>query len=258
LPDRREDDVIVARPEHFPALKKVDIELPKTAAPPLKVSVPIALPGETEEEAFARIEKKKREEAEKKAAEEAEAKRLEEERLAAAKASQEAAEKAKAVEGSMLDTFASGDKLGEDLDSWCKEQGDLLPTVDKLVFALLTKREKTQPKVDCPWAAPSQFGTALSSLCNDNLVNQIGVLWGIQRYCDSIGFPKLGNEGVIQAMFRSMYKYDLAEEDAFSEWKEDESSEHQAGKLKALVQTVEWFTWLEEEEEEEEEEDYEG
>jgi hypothetical protein len=35
-----------------------------------------------------------------------------------------------------------------------------------------------------------------------------------------------------------MYKYNLAENDAF---KEDESEVHKTGKMKALIQTVDWF-----------------
>jgi hypothetical protein len=49
----------------------------------------------------------------------------------------------------------------------------------------------------------------------------------------------------------------LAEAEAFSMWKEDESSENEAGKLKAVVQTVEWFNWLEDDNDEDEEEEYE-
>ena len=42
------------------------------------------------------------------------------------------------------------------------------------------------------------------------------------------------------------------------EWKEDETEAFEKGKLKAIIQTTEWFAWLEEEDEEEEdEEDYE-
>jgi len=78
------------------------------------------------------------------------------------------------------------------------------------------------------------------------------ILWAIQKYCDKLGFPKLDDEYVVQAMFRSMYKFDLALDDAFAEWKEDESDEHSDGKLKAVIQTVNWFTWLEEDDEEEE------
>ena len=58
-------------------------------------------------------------------------------------------------------------------------------------------------------------------------------------------------------MFRSMYKYDLAEGDAFSEWKEDESEEHETGKLKAVIQTVSWFEWLDEDDDDEDDGEYE-
>lgn len=52
-------------------------------------------------------------------------------------------------------------------------------------------------------------------------------------------------------MFRSMYKFDLAEADSFDVWKEDMSPEHDRGKGKAIIQTMDWFNWLEEDEEEE-------
>ena len=52
-----------------------------------------------------------------------------------------------------------------------------------------------------------------------------------------------------------MYKYDLAEEDAFDAWKEDDSSEHEQGKLKSIIQTTDWFAWLLVEEEEDDDDD---
>ena len=66
-------------------------------------------------------------------------------------------------------------------------------------------------------------------------------------------------------MFRSMYKYDLAEAEAFDEWKEDESDMYESSKPKTLIQTMNWFEWLEaedesgedeEDDEEEEEEEF--
>jgi hypothetical protein len=54
-----------------------------------------------------------------------------------------------------------------------------------------------------------------------------------------------------------MYKYDLAENDAFAEWKEDESEVHETGKMKALIQTVDWFLWLDEDDDDDDEGDYE-
>lgn len=69
----------------------------------------------------------------------------------------------------------------------------------------------------------------------------------------------MNGEYIVQSMFRSMYKYDLVEDQAFDGWKEDESSEHEAGKMTAIVQTIDWFNWLEEEDDDsdEYEEEYE-
>ena len=157
-----------------------------------------------------------------------------------------------AAQAEFLDEFASAKKLGDDLKSWCDERRVQLPSVKKLVFQMLTEREKLNPDPDCSWAEPSKFGAALLSLVGDDIVNQMQVLWGIQMYCDKLGFPKLNDEYVVQSMFRAMYKFDLAEADAFMEWKEDESDDHEQGKMKAVIQTVDWFNWLEEDDEEEE------
>jgi hypothetical protein len=77
------------------------------------------------------------------------------------------------------------------------------------------------------------------------------------QFCNDIGFPKVNDENLVQAIFRGMYKYDLADSDAFDVWKEDMSPEHDVGKGKAIIQTMDWFNWLEEDDEEDEEEDYE-
>ena len=75
------------------------------------------------------------------------------------------------------------------------------------------------------------------------------------QYCDTLGFPKINEEYLVQCMFRAMYKYDLAEGDAFTEWKDDESEINETGKMKALIQTVDWFLWLEEEDDDDDDEE---
>lgn len=164
-----------------------------------------------------------------------------------------------ANEAELLKEFASGNKKGDELKAWCDANRVQLPSVKKLVFHMLTEQEKLNPDPDCAWAEPTKFGAAILSLVADDIVSQMQVLWGIQMYCDKLGFPKLNDEYVAQSMFRAMYKFDLAEADSFTEWKEDESDEHEQGKMKAIIQTVDWFNWLEEDDEEEEEygEDYE-
>ena len=45
----------------------------------------------------------------------------------------------------------------------------------------------------------------------------------------------MGDDYVEQEMFKCMYKYDLALDDAFEAWKEDESEAHEAGKMKTII-----------------------
>jgi eIF4-gamma/eIF5/eIF2-epsilon len=150
---------------------------------------------------------------------------------------------------SILTFFSSGDKLGDELKAWCLERK--LPLLEQLVFHMLKENEKLNPDPECGWAEPAKYGAALLALVEDNLDHQVQVLWAIQLYCESLGFPKLDGESVVQSMFRAMYKYDLAEADAFSLWKDDESDSHEKGKMTAIVQTMEWFNWLEADDEEE-------
>jgi len=220
-------------------------------APP--VEAPLTLPGEDEAAARARIEKKKKEAEEKAAAEKKAAEDAARAKAEAERAAREAAEKAAAAEGDLLATFASGEKQGEDLAAWCAEQGSVLPSVDKLVCHLLTETEKKNPSPNCEWAEPAKWGAALLSLVEDNLLAQMQVLWGIQTYCDTQGFPKVDDEYLVQGMFRSMYKYDLADDEAFEAWKEDETDAH-PGKMKAIIQTMDWFAWLEEDDDDDDEE----
>ena len=227
-----------------------------TVLPP--VEAPLTLPGEDEEAAKARLEKARLEKEAKAAKEQAE----KEEREAKEKALKEEAERkakeAAEAEATLLDEFISEKKLGKDLEQWCHDQGAVLPSVEKLVYHLLTNKEGSSPDPECPWAAPEKYGSALLSLVTDKGYEQIQVLWAIQKYCDSISFPKYKDEYVVQSMFRAMYKYDIAEPGAFDEWKEDESEENSRGKMKAVIQTMDWFAWLEEDDDESsEEEEYE-
>ena len=151
--------------------------------------------------------------------------------------------------------FTSGNKLGEDLKAWVEENCPSLPSVNQLVFNLLVEREKLNPDPECAWAEAENFGAALLTLVKDDTLSQMEVLWGIQFYCDKMGFPKLNNEYIVQAMFRSAYKFDLAEDDAFAEWKDDETEAFEKGKIKAIIQTVEWFNWLAEADDSGDEED---
>ena len=160
-------------PKHLQPKKKEEPVLPP-------VEAPLTLPGEDEEAAKARIEKKKREEeekrlAEEKAAEEEKARKAAEEAEAAAEAA-----KARELEKDLLNSFCNGSMLGADLQKWCEEQGSLLPSVEKLVYGLLSHNEKENPDPDCAWAEPDKYGTALLSIVGENTLYQVEVLWAIQ------------------------------------------------------------------------------
>lgn len=219
------------------------------------VEAPLTLPGEDEAAARTRLDKKKREEEEKAAAKRRAA---EEAAAASAAAEKEAAERASNAAGQeskLLEEFASGARLGEDLQQWCADQGSVLPTVQKLIFHLLSEKERKNPDPECAWADSERYGAALVSLVEDDADAQMQVLWALQQFCETEGFPKINDEYLVQAMFRSMYKFDLTEPDAFELWKDDESEEHSVGKMKAVIQTMEWFTWLDEDDDEEEDEE---
>lgn len=219
------------------------------------VEAPLTLPGEDEAAAKARLEKKKREDAEKAAAEQKAAEEAAATLAAAAKGAADQAAKAAALESKLLEEFVSGSKLGEELQTWCSEQASVLPTVEKLIFHLLSTTECEKPDPECGWAEPDNYGTALLSLVEDDAEAQMQVLWAIQKYCDTRGFPKTDDEYLVQVMFRAMYKLDLTEPGAFDLWKDDESEENSRGKMKAVIQTMDWFTWLEEDDDEEEDEE---
>ena len=155
---------------------------------------------------------------------------------------------------SLLTEFSNGEKLGDELKEWCANNKPL-PPIERLLFHMLKTQEKLNPDPNCGWAEPSKYGAALQYLIEENLYNQMQILWAIQLYCESLGFPKLDGESVVQSMFRAMYKYDLAEADSFIEWKEDESDAHDKGKMTTIIQTMDWFNWLEADEDDDEGDD---
>jgi len=221
--------------------------------PPLEA--PLTLPGENEAAAKVRLEKKRREEAEKTAAEQKAAEEVAATLATAEKEAADQAAKAAALESKLIEEFVSGSKLGEELQSWCSEQASVLPTVEKLIFHLLSTNECKTPDPACHWSEPENYGTALLSLVEDDAEAQMQVLWAIQKYCDTQGFPKADDEYLVQVMFRAMYKHDLAEPGAFDLWKDDESEENSKGKMKAVIQTMDWYNWLEEDDDGEDDEE---
>jgi hypothetical protein len=103
------------------------------------------------------------------------------EKAKAAEAAAEERAKAAQAETDILAEFGSGNKMGDDLKQWCQEQGSLLPSVEKLVFHLLTETEKKNPDPGCGWAEPTKYGAALLSLVEEDIYGQMQILWAIQK-----------------------------------------------------------------------------
>jgi hypothetical protein len=198
-----------------------------------------------EEDDFLSYRKKVKEEQQ--AAEPAVVEKPKEEKVSIAEVSADTTEE-------VMRAFVHGGLLGNDLKAWCDGKRLVLPTVEKLIKYFLVEHEKLNPDPDCAWAERDQYGAALVSIVDDDMFKQMQVLWAIQEYCDGLGFPSYNDESVVQSMFRSMYKYDLAEGQAFDAWKEDESETHEKGKMTAVMQTVDWFNWLEDDDDNEDEE----
>jgi len=137
---------------------------------------------------------------------------------------------------------------GEDLVSFINDNSNKLPDLETLLFSLLECYEKE----DISWVLKEKHGLGLKSLVKeDDSTSQLQLLWAVQKYCDSINFPKnttvKDNETWhIHTLFRVLFENELVSYDTFFVWKDDETISKDAGKTKAIIQTMDWFTWLEE------------
>ena len=220
--------------------------LAPTTAPDAVVSSIIALPGETQEEAEQRVAKAKADKEARAAAEREDKERIEKEKAEKAKKDLEVATQAASVAKDLCAEFASGNKQGDDLAKWCKEQGALLPKPFDLLKTMLDTNEKSEPDITCAWAAPEKWGAALCMLGEDNEKVQMQFMYAAQEFCRGIGFPKPNNVSTIRKLFEGMYQHDICETEGQLAYKEDENPEFEEGKTKVIIQTIAWFNFLEE------------
>jgi hypothetical protein len=224
-----------------------------------KVSGVIALPGETQEQAEARVAKAKQDKEDKAAAEKAAADKVAAEKEVAAQKAAAASAALANVEDDIIAEFASGSKLGKDLAKWVKEQKakvGKLPSLYKMVLAMLKKQQGASPDIDCKIFSPERYGAAMLAMAGEDRVEeQMQYMFAVQAYCNGIGFPKVGGKSYCAAAFTALYKYDLVETEAQLEYKEDEAEEHEAGKQTVMIQCINWFNFLEEDSDEEESDD---
>ncbi|KAJ0398352.1 hypothetical protein P43SY_004218 [Pythium insidiosum] len=194
-----------------------------------------------------REERKKKAEEEKKAAEEAKRKAAEEKK---AKEEAEAA-KADGDRAIMKEILASG-KLGEELAAVAKKAfaASGRPSGGAVVETV-TKQAEDVAKGSANWIAPNKYGELLKvALADAPVEDQVKAIYALQVFLNGHDFPK----GVLEKCFMALYTLDIIEEKAFFDYKYDVDSDV-PGRMKAIVQTSNWLTWLETPEEEDDEED---
>ncbi|KAE9314843.1 hypothetical protein PR003_g19137 [Phytophthora rubi] len=194
-----------------------------------------------------REERKKKAEEERLAAEEAKHVAAEEKK----KAEEAAAKKADADRETMKQVLASG-KKGEELAAVAKEAfaKNGRPS-GAVVFEAVTTAAEDVAKASANWIAMSAYGELLKFAMEDtDKKEQMHALYALQVFLNKHDFPK----GLIEKCFMALYSLDIIEETGFFEYKYDVDGDV-PGRMKAIIQTSSWLTWLETPEEESEEED---
>jgi hypothetical protein len=193
-----------------------------------------------------REERKKKAEEERLAAEEAKRVAAEEKK----KAEEAAATKAGVDRETMKQVLASG-KKGEELAAVAKDlfAKNGRPT-GAVVFEAVTAAAEDVAKASANWIAMPAYGELLKFAMEDSdKKDQMGALYALQVFLHKYDFPK----GLIEKCFMALYSLDIIDETGFFEYKYDVDGDA-PGRMKAIIQTSTWLTWLETPEEESEEE----
>lgn len=189
-------------------------------------------------------------------------KKAEEERLAAEEAKRVAAEEKKQEEE------AAAKKAVVDRETMkqvlaCGKKGEELAAVAKDIFAkngrpgsavlfeAVTAAAEDVAKSSANWIAMPAYGELLKFGMEDaDKKDQMEALYALQLFLNKYEFPK----GVIEKCFMALYSLDIIDETGFFEYKYDVDGDV-SGRMKAIIQTSTWLTWLETPEEESDEED---
>merc|ERR1712232_129732 len=126
-----------------------------------------------------------------------------------------------------------------ELLDFCKDNESTLGNQIETLTNSLFKEHK-----DASWT--STHKSALQYLIPPNdMSKQLDVLFAIQKYCHSINFPKENDKNAIHTYFELMLSEDIVSYESFFDWKDDERKAHEKGKMKAIIQTMDWFQFLE-------------
>ncbi|POM59465.1 hypothetical protein PHPALM_31806 [Phytophthora palmivora] len=194
-----------------------------------------------------REERKKKAEEERLAAEEAKRVAAEEKK----KAEEEAAKKADVDRETMKQVLASG-KKGEELAQVAKDifKKNGRPS-GAVLFEAVTTAAEDVAKSSANWIAMPAYGELLKFAMEDSdKKDQMEALYALQIFLNKYDFPK----GLIEKCFMALYSLDIIDETGFFEYKYDVDGDV-PGRMKAIIQTSTWLTWLETPEEESEEDE---
>jgi len=130
------------------------------------------------------------------------------------------------------------------------------PKLFDLVKAILSSSSSAD------WTKKADFGALLCALHEDETPAQFDILLGVQSHFADQNFPRDDKgQGLVQAAFKALYLNEVVSDEAQQYWRNDESkSEKVKGKVDALVQSTQWFSFLDsledqDDDDEEEEED---
>jgi hypothetical protein len=108
------------------------------------------------------------------------------------------------------------------------------------------------PADDFSWLEDNEYGLGLKYLVKDNTDKQHAIINVLVTHLDKLKFPKVNNTYLIVILFNKLISKEIVEIDILLEWKD--TQDDCTGKMKAIVQTSEWFLnllkMLEESEEE--------
>ncbi|POM59104.1 Hypothetical protein PHPALM_36159, partial [Phytophthora palmivora] len=120
-----------------------------------------------------------------------------------------------------------------------------------VLFEAVTTAAEDVAKSSANWIAMPAYGELLKFAMEDSdKKDQMEALYALQIFLNKYDFPK----GLIEKCFMALYSLDIIDETGFFEYKYDVDGDV-PGRMKAIIQTSTWLTWLETPEEESEEDE---
>lgn len=186
--------------------------------------------------------RKKAEEAAKRAAEEEARRKAKEDEVKRLKEEQERQKAEAAAAAEVAKGLVASGAKGRELVEKAKALGGQAKG-SALLGEVLAAQASDEALASLAWLAGAQYGPALKALLAGDAADQKEAVYAVQRVCEARGYPKVGDDPLIEKLFHGLYGADILDEPAFTGWRDDEREE--GNKRKAVVQTTPWFTWLE-------------